>query len=656
MPAEILDQLKTLREGIAEALRKDPRFLTLNALDKSIVEIGGVLGGSVQTHPAPMQFTPAAVATPAAPAMPLGAVPTDGSGTLEHIKALREGIVTAIRKDPRYLTLSALDRSIAEIGGVLGGSSPGIEAEAMGKPLGHAATTHAAPTSAVDEGEPGEDPDPPGSNPHAPPDAPVAPQGFAAPQDVAANHSASIEAEPHAAPMIDAAETSVLSTEDQEPVGLAPAEHDAAVEPEVIHPPAPAVGDALHSDPVGALPVEAHEELPHNPALHDPAFHDPAPHDPASMGQQDWDDLEAASHGSGYKPMAARPDAAIYQPTLGVKFGRLPHRVDLRPLMSPVETQGEIKSCVADAVTAALELWLKRASRHETALSRLFVYYNARWRDGVATSDGGSAIQLTMEAIAKFGACLDQVWPFDTHLTLKKPGAEAYKDAAGHRVQDMARVDIARVPLRLEAWKQALAEGKPIVFGCLLFASFGECPERGGIVPMPPPEEVAHAEHGAHAMCVVGFCDAEQVFIVRNCWGAEWGDEGHCYMPYAYLMNPKFNDGDCWVFVPKLASQPPREVWSDATAPVTNAGQGVDFAIEPYTIADYETVAVDLFAPIRNPFNATIPPDYADYVAMVGKSRWSDLESFDVATYLAVAAALDPAGDDFASETLHEGA
>ena len=46
MPTEILEQLKTLRAGVAEALKKDPRYLTLMALDKSIAEIGGVLASA----------------------------------------------------------------------------------------------------------------------------------------------------------------------------------------------------------------------------------------------------------------------------------------------------------------------------------------------------------------------------------------------------------------------------------------------------------------------------------------------------------------------------------------------------------------------------------------------------------------------------------
>ena len=47
-------------------------------------------------------------------------------------------------------------------------------------------------------------------------------------------------------------------------------------------------------------------------------------------------------------------------------------------------------------------------------------------------------------------------------------------------------------------------------------------------------------EHGAsllggHAVAVVGYDDAAQVFIVRNSWGTGWGMAGYFTMPYAYF-------------------------------------------------------------------------------------------------------------------------
>ena len=32
-------------------------------------------------------------------------------------------------------------------------------------------------------------------------------------------------------------------------------------------------------------------------------------------------------------------------------------------------------------------------------------------------------------------------------------------------------------------------------------------------------------------MCAVGYNESEKVFIIRNSWGTDWGDQGYCYVP-----------------------------------------------------------------------------------------------------------------------------
>ena len=64
---------------------------------------------------------------------------------------------------------------------------------------------------------------------------------------------------------------------------------------------------------------------------------------------------------------------------------------------------------------------------------------------------------------------------------------------------------------------------------------------------MPTESEQARGQHGGHAMLCVGYSDRDQVFIVRNSWGPEWGDNGYCYLPYRYIINDRFNDGDSWI-------------------------------------------------------------------------------------------------------------
>ena len=64
-------------------------------------------------------------------------------------------------------------------------------------------------------------------------------------------------------------------------------------------------------------------------------------------------------------------------------------------------------------------------------------------------------------------------------------------------------------------------------------------------------------------MLAVGYSDRDQVFIVRNSWGEEWGDRGYCYIPYAYLMNPRFNDGDSWVIRRVEEPELDESTWAD---------------------------------------------------------------------------------------------
>lgn len=53
---------------------------------------------------------------------------------------------------------------------------------------------------------------------------------------------------------------------------------------------------------------------------------------------------------------------------------------------------------------------------------------------------------------------------------------------------------------------------------------------------------------GGHAVLAVGYDDTASQFIVRNSWGADWGDRGYCRMPYDYLANRDLSD-DFWTIL-----------------------------------------------------------------------------------------------------------
>lgn len=219
-----------------------------------------------------------------------------------------------------------------------------------------------------------------------------------------------------------------------------------------------------------------------------------------------------------------------------VKQNSLPKFVDLRQHMTAVENQGELGSCTANAVAGAYEYLAKRITGQSYDISRLFIYYLARKFDGCEQEDSGSTLRLGMKVLAKYGACSEATWPYDIETFCDEPHDEAFQEAAEHLIDEYDRIDVD-----LHAMKVCLAEGYPFVFGSDIFQSFEDLDHRGHVnMPLPSEENL-----GGHAMLACGYSDKDQVFLVRNSWGTDWGDKGYCYIPYEYLTNTDLT-GDCW--------------------------------------------------------------------------------------------------------------
>jgi hypothetical protein len=158
--------------------------------------------------------------------------------------------------------------------------------------------------------------------------------------------------------------------------------------------------------------------------------------------------------------------------------------------MTPVENQSATSSCVANAVAGAYEYLVKQHRQDDAYdVSRLFIYYVARAiadevdpADEPELEDGGTMIGAAIEALKQYGACSEETWPFDEDIVNDAPSGDAFEEASGFLVED-----VAQVPTRLEAWKAALAEGHPIVFGLNLYESF-DAHRRPGMVPAPSRE------------------------------------------------------------------------------------------------------------------------------------------------------------------------
>jgi C1A family cysteine protease len=192
------------------------------------------------------------------------------------------------------------------------------------------------------------------------------------------------------------------------------------------------------------------------------------------------------------------------------KVIKLPPKVDLSGGCSPVEDQGRLGSCTANALVGALEFLEKKDDVGFVDLSRLFVYYNERAIEGTVDQDSGALIRDGVKSLAKLGVCAEERWPYKVnHVTFKKkPPVTCYTAAKNHRIKSYHRINT------LDEMRTCLAEGYPFVFGFTVYSAF-ESDEvaKSGILHLPKRSEQVE---GGHAVMAVGYDDSKRRFLVRN--------------------------------------------------------------------------------------------------------------------------------------------
>jgi C1A family cysteine protease len=216
----------------------------------------------------------------------------------------------------------------------------------------------------------------------------------------------------------------------------------------------------------------------------------------------------------------------------------LPSVTDLRNRCPAVYDQGNLGSCTANAIAAAIEFDRMKQGLSDFVPSRLFIYYNERKIEGTVPTDSGAMIRDGIKSVASDGACPEPEWPCVIAKFATKPSAQSYRDARLDRA-----VSYQSLIQDSNQMKGCLASGYPFIFGFTVYESFEtDAVKKTGHAPMPKWNERAV---GGHAVMAVGYDERRQWFIVRNSWGARWGIKGYFTMPYAYLLSPGLSQ-DFW--------------------------------------------------------------------------------------------------------------
>lgn len=223
----------------------------------------------------------------------------------------------------------------------------------------------------------------------------------------------------------------------------------------------------------------------------------------------------------------------------------IPNSIDLRRWCPPIENQGSIGSCTANAGVGLVEYYERRAFDRHIDASRLFLYKATRNLLGW-TGDRGAFIRTTMAAMVLFGIPPERYWSYVKEDFDKEPSSFCYSFAQNYQAIQYFRLDSPFTSKKslLKLIKTLLAFGLPSMFGFTVFNSIRQA-RKDGKIPFPC---LGEKILGGHAVMAVGYDDDIKIknttcrvekkgaLLIRNSWGTSWGKRGYGWLPYEYVL------------------------------------------------------------------------------------------------------------------------
>lgn len=220
---------------------------------------------------------------------------------------------------------------------------------------------------------------------------------------------------------------------------------------------------------------------------------------------------------------------------LGAAPAALPASVDLRANWWIVGDQKNTGSCVGWASTdgVARYLFVKAGRLDQTELlSPRFTWMASKETDHAVDRPAtmldcaGTYLKSASDVLRNYGAVTDDLVPFILQAAMYTGDEEQFFATAATR-KIASYFNLQR---NLPEWKSWLATRGPILVGLSVDDTFYDAASTGGNLDTFKPETA----RGGHAVSLVGY-RADGRFIIRNSWGASWGDKGFAYATPAYI-------------------------------------------------------------------------------------------------------------------------
>lgn len=198
-------------------------------------------------------------------------------------------------------------------------------------------------------------------------------------------------------------------------------------------------------------------------------------------------------------------------------------KVDLSIFMKKAYDQGAQNSCVAFAITHALEMQSRMAGKPVEPLSQQQLYNDTRILMNKFTSDGGSNVDLAWQVTKTIGIAPKASFTYGDHNLYVKPNELAHELAAGQRVTGYKWLNMYQHSTGFATQiTEYLSQGKPVVITAFVHEQFGN----GYSINSPMV--------GPHAYLITGVDWSTQTYNVLNSWTG-WGVNGYGKIPFAEI-------------------------------------------------------------------------------------------------------------------------
>ena len=183
-----------------------------------------------------------------------------------------------------------------------------------------------------------------------------------------------------------------------------------------------------------------------------------------------------------------------------------------------VKNQGNVGSCVAHALSTAIEYYDYTQNQVEEAMSTGYIYGN---RNTSLHKGDGMIIRDALSAVRKYGDVYKRDFPYNIEakraiVYFQDMVDDLYEKGYANRISNYCRVKTE------SEIKQALYEGKPVVIAIKWYSCMRVI---DGVLT-----KTTNDYDGAHCMLIYGW--DERGWKVQNSHGAYWGKKGKCIVPY----------------------------------------------------------------------------------------------------------------------------